>query len=433
MLKRAFRDKRKADSGTQYALTDASLEYLARFAAPSAGTLEKVQAALKKLRSLADQAQAKEMLYPYDIFAVRAATPDERICAVYLSSALKKARAGEIEEARQDIEHSKNLLPSSSEAYRISAIVEGKGLDLFKAAEEIRIAIDLNPRSSLAHYQYALFLLNQMEDYNPALAQIEAALQIDVGDPTLETARGLILTRLGRCEEGAATYEQILADLAAQPRRWRVSTLDQAAECYRRWAEKDRISRDPSQQMAHLERATAILDLALASNDFDIRTGAAYTNIVEDAIFGCIAVHDTTAIPRWLSRLEDAGHVVECPPFRILSVERLAEDLPDEEGLVEAIGESTKTSRVRWRQGFAPAVALPTRSEPKPKKHGVIKKIFTEQKFGFITDSEGKDWFFHFTHLLYPKQWESLAEGGKVAFAVGANRTGECAAEVRQV
>ena len=107
--------------------------------------LEKVQAALKRLRLIADQAHVQEEAYPYDIFTVRAETPDERICAVYLNSALKKARVGQIKEARENVEHSKNLLPNSSETYRISAIVESKGNDLFKADEEIRIAIDLNP------------------------------------------------------------------------------------------------------------------------------------------------------------------------------------------------------------------------------------------------------------------------------------------------
>ncbi|HMH12105.1 MAG TPA: NB-ARC domain-containing protein [Edaphobacter sp.] len=179
MLKRAFRDRRKADSGTQYALTDVSSEYLARFAPPNAKTLERVQAALKKLRSMAEHAQLQEEAYPYDIFAVRSLTTDERICAVYLNNALKKARAGLTTEARVLVEHAKNLLPNFSETYRISAIVEGKANDLFKADEEIRTAIDLKPESSLTRYQYALFLLKEMEDFNSALLQIDAALQND--------------------------------------------------------------------------------------------------------------------------------------------------------------------------------------------------------------------------------------------------------------
>lgn len=431
MLKRAFRERRKTDSGTQYALTDVSLEYLARFAPPSPKTLEQVQAALKKLRLLVDQAHVQEVVYPYDIFTVRAETPDERICAVYLNSALKKARAGQIKEAREYVEHSKNLLPNSSEIYRISAIVEGKGNDLFKADEEIRIAIDLNPKSSLAYYQYALFLIREMDNSASALTQIDAALQIDRGQPTLETARGLVLTRLGRYEDAASIYERILSDLSTMPRRWRIPTFDQAAECYRRWAGRDRLSREPIQQMVHLQRAKEILDLALRANDFDNRTGAAYTGIVEDAIYACITAHDTEGIQNWLSQLADVSHIVDCPSFRALSVERLAEDFPDAPGLVDAIQESIKI--LRWQMMPGVVAEIQAHDGSRANSQGFIKKIFPEENFGFITDGEGKDWFFHHSHLIDSKQWESLAQGTKVGFAVGANRKGECAVGVYQI
>jgi LuxR family glucitol operon transcriptional activator len=430
MLKRAFRDQRKADSGTQYALTDVSSEYLARFAPPSAKTLEKVQAALKKLRSLAELAQVQEEAYPYDIFTVRSLTSDERICTVYLNSALKKARASLISEARELVEHAKNLLPNFSETYRISAIVEGKANDLFKADEEIRIAIDLNPASSLTHYQYALFLLKEMEDFNSALMQIDAALKCDSGNLTLETARGLILTRLGRYEEGAEIYERIISLIAEHPRRWRIATLDQAAECYRRWAEVDRVSRDPTRQMAHLERSREILDIALSANDFDSRTGAAYVNVVEDVIFAAVAAHDGDAILRWLSKLSDAGHLLTCPPFRTLSIDHFKAVFPDGGDVMETIQELTRSRSVMWRVESCDLADLHASESDGPKQFGLIKRIFTEEKFGFITDSEGRDRFFHSNSLLNQKQWDALVEGTRVGFAIGTNSKGPCAVNV---
>lgn len=343
---------------------------------------------------------------------------------------LKRARVGQIKEAREDVAHSKNLLPSSSETYRISAIVESNGSDLYKADKEIRIAIDLDPKSSSARYQYALFLLKHMEDPDSALAQIDEALLIDRGQPTLETARGLILTRLGRYQEAAGIYERILSDLSAMPRRWRIPTLDQAAECYRRWTETDRLSRDPAQQMAHLRRAREILDLALGANDRDKRTGATYASIVEDAIYACIASSDPEGVLTWLSHLGDASQVVDCPPFRRLSIERLAKDLPNGDGLVEVISRSAKTSKVKWHLAPDATAKWPARDEGKIRNHGIIKRIFPEEKFGFIADGEGKDWFFHLNHLLDPKQWESLGEGMRVGFSIGTNRRGECAVEI---
>jgi LuxR family transcriptional regulator, glucitol operon activator len=433
MLKRAFRDRRKADSGTHYALTDVSSEYLARFAPPNAKILERVQAALKKLRSLAELAQVQEEAYPYHIFTVRSVTTDERICAVYLNNALKKARVGLNAEARGIVEHAKSLLPNFSETYRISAIVEGKANDFFKADEEIRIAIDLNAGSSLTHYQYALFLLKDMEDFNSSLSQIDAALQIDPGELTLETARGLVLTRLGRYEEGAEVYERIMPLIAAHPRKWRIAALDQAAECYRRWAEVDRVSCDPARLMAHLERSREILDIALGKNDFDSRTGAAYVSVVEDAVFAAIAARDGEAVLSWLSKLSDAGHLLSCPPFRVLSIDRLAEIFPDGESVMETIKELARSQAVPWRPEPSDSARPPAREAARPKQFGIVKKILPEEKFGFITDGEGADWFFHFNFLLSPNQWETLAEGTRVEFALGTNKKGPCAVDVYRV
>jgi cold shock CspA family protein len=111
-------------------------------------------------------------------------------------------------------------------------------------------------------------------------------------------------------------------------------------------------------------------------------------------------------------------------------MERLAADFPDGDGLVETINESTKAWKVRWQ--FVPTAVQqpPGHDGGNPQRHGLIKRIYPEEKFGFITDGEGRDWFFHLNHLSDPKQWESLTEGMKVGFAVGNNRTGECAVEV---
>ncbi len=430
MLKRAFADKWKSDSGTQYALTDVSSEYLARFAPPDSKTLESVQRELKRLRLLADQTRVQEEAYPYDIFIVRAAMADERICAVFLNNALKKARADLVAEARGLVERAKNLLPNFSETYRISAIVEGKGNDFFKADEEIRISIDLNPRSSLTHYQYALFLLREMEDYSSALTQIDVALQIDAGDPTLETARALILTRLGRYEEGAELYEKIIREISAKPRKWRISTLDQAAECYRRWAEVDRQQRDPARQMSHLERSREILEAALARNDYDYRTGSAYTNVVEDAIFAMLTTHDRDRILHWLSRLADATHVINCPPFRILNIDRVADAFPGDAELLRGIEKITYSWRLERGDRPASMGGGVDNEVRAAKRAGFIKRIMKEEKFGFITDSEGHDWFFHFNFLFNPMCWDGLKEGTQVEFAVGTNKRGPCAVDV---
>ena len=88
MIKRTPPDSRSADVSTRINLTDVAFEYIGRFAPPDPKMLEKVQAALKKLREASEQSAVQTAIYKYDLFAIRANSRDERICAIYLNQAL---------------------------------------------------------------------------------------------------------------------------------------------------------------------------------------------------------------------------------------------------------------------------------------------------------------------------------------------------------
>ena len=47
---------------------------------------------------------------------------------------------------------------------------------------------------------------------------------------------------------------------------------------------------------------------------------------------------------------------------------------------------------------------------------GELKSIITDHGFGFITGSNGKDYFFHRSHLKTLEQWNSLEVGRWVLF-----------------
>ena len=216
---------------------------------------------------------------------------------------------------RESVKKAKDLMPGYSEAYRIAALIETKGGNLYKAAEEIHAAIDHEPKSALGYYQHALFLLYDMGDSPLALAEIDKALSLDPGDETLETARALILTWLGRCADAAEIYERLLEKLDARPRRWRITTLDQAAQCYRRWAERDSQLNEGELFRVHLDRGCRILEQALSSLDFDARTISGFTNIIENGIFWGIHARDEAYAVEYLQRFSDAMSPRRCRYF----------------------------------------------------------------------------------------------------------------------
>src|SRR5262245_14932960 len=81
-------------------------------------------------------------------------------------------------------------------------------------------------------------------DSEGALEDLDFALQIDPDDATLKTAKARWLVFSGRYAEAISLYRQLVAELDGRPRRWRVSTRDQAAEALRRAMEANRTMND---------------------------------------------------------------------------------------------------------------------------------------------------------------------------------------------
>ena len=62
--------------------------------------------------------------------------------------------------------------------------------------------------------------------------------------------------------------------------------------------------------------------------------------------------------------------------------------------------------------------------------HGTIKKIVADRGFGFITDEEGKDYFFHRDSLVAPLNFDSLVGGEAVTFEIQDGPKGPRAIQV---
>ncbi|MDD5194229.1 MAG: cold shock domain-containing protein [Candidatus Omnitrophica bacterium] len=61
---------------------------------------------------------------------------------------------------------------------------------------------------------------------------------------------------------------------------------------------------------------------------------------------------------------------------------------------------------------------------------GKIKKLVRERGFGFISDSEGKEFFFHQTGVLESK-FDALSEGQAVEFEIESSPKGPRAVNVK--
>ncbi len=323
MLKRSTLDGKSRDGTLQLSLTDVSLDYISRFAPPDKSIFEKIQQASRKLNQQIQQSSVRQAAYKFDLFAVRASTRDQKIAAFHLNAALLSSKKSEFVAARKSVDAAKTLLPTFAETYRVSSLIESKDNETYKALQEIEEAAQLEPDSALIHYQFANFLANTLEEYDRALEECTAAIACDPHDDTPLTLKALVLTRLGRYQEAVEIYECVLATLAQKPKRWRISTRDQAAECYRRFSEQDRATKNSSEFELHIARACSILDEALAVADYDHSTSRLYCSIIEDALFYSLRERNEPYGVARLAKLTDVSQLLTLVPFKSMSLEKV--------------------------------------------------------------------------------------------------------------
>lgn len=74
---------------------------------------------------------------------------------------------------------------------------------------------------------------------------------------------------------------------------------------------------------------------------------------------------------------------------------------------------------------------IQTPSQHCPARKGLVKRIFYDKGFAFITDeTSGEEWFFHRNDMHNKNSFIHLVPGTKVKFEFGVNDQGRCAVNV---
>lgn len=393
----------------QYALTESASEYVSRFAPPAAETYAQVSRTLRELRKTSEASAKRKQVYKYDPFAIEAGTRDQELLAPFLVKALRHANSERFDAAKQEIEQARRLLATFPDLHRVSGMVHAASGDSYRAAQDFELAAELAPKSAAIRYHYWSFLQNVAEDYEHALRQIDMALQVDPADATLRTARAQTLARLGRYKEACALYDVLVVDLSDRDRRWRIITRDQAAECYRRFAEQRLAAGEDGSAQSSLANALNILVDGAQSGDVDEHTPHRVGKIVEDSMRFAVTRKDVGAA-RELVRLVErlAGRVAG--PIQVSSwtafVELFGAGLPE------------TASLSRLFKGASNVL------------EGTVARILLEKGFGFLRGDDGREWYFHRSALIGGSPWERVEPGARVAFKLGVNAKGACAIEV---
>jgi len=447
MLRRTLDSSgRKPESPIFYVLTDFAAEFIAKCFPPPSVLFGRVQGALKRLREMTEHSVVAAAAYKYEIRAIRADTRDQRISGAYLQRALDAARINQMDDARYLINEAKALLPNYSEPYRISGFIESSAGNLYKASEEFEDALRLDPNSSIARYSFAIFLSKYLEDNQAALEQLECALKIDPEDPSLKNAKALALMRLGRYPEATQIYEELLASLPSR-RRWWIPITDQAAECYKRWAEQAEQERDDSPFAERLQRSLQILEESFASNLYDEKMAERFTKIVQAGFFYAVKTRSSDFLRHLLQKMEENKQFTGWYGFNRISFDYVKNAFSNDRDLINQLDRLTLKRDIVWHTPEDALTASDFDERPEtssslsvakagdqpgaPQRlNGMVTALTAGTLYGFITASDGSRWFFHKNHLQEGANWMEFREGVKVSFSIGSNKSGPCAVDV---
>ena len=310
-----------------YRLSEPARAYISVQHPPAKKLFQRVQLDLKKILTISQREEVEQANYELEVYSIRANSRDERIAAIALRKALDQLRARDFGGARKCVAEAKRLLPTYAESYRVASLVETKAGDSYRASEELDLAVQYAPDSLISRYTYALFLMREMSDAESALEHLDVALELRPREPTLASARAMALTWLGRYAEAADIYEELLGAVGQRPRRWRIATRDQCAECYRRWAKADIVNRDTAQFKEHLNRAFMVIEEAIRVGDSDSATSKRLGRILYEAIYHGSRTQDRPYVEHAIDQAEKIGWGLPVKRVAIGDIDRVRERL----------------------------------------------------------------------------------------------------------
>lgn len=424
---------KQGNEGFEYVLSESTTAFVSAHAPPAKEFFKDIQDRLKELRLILNQEALQKNRYDYNPFFVRTGDGrDERICATYLRRALDFLRKSDYLNARNQIEEAKKLTSHSAEVWRISALVEEKSGENYRAAENYAHAVELEPNSSISHYCYGMFLMIDIDDLDGALIQFDAALKIDQAAPPILTAKAMVLNRMGKFDESADIHESLLPNLSTRERRWRLAGADQAADCYCRWAHRFIDHKDYDHAQKKLKRAMAILLSSAENHDLDWKLLQRTAKVLSQSLIKKELVASISFIEYMLAtaeRIHDFSTSGSIPIIAempwILSNTDLNQDYRDRLLLLDQPINPTQSVLQNNQLSL-------NKTEPRTLANGRrIGKIFSLQlRFGFISCEDGGRLFFHKQFLMPDTKWEELSLGMSVTFTIGQNSEGECAVEI---
>ncbi|QNN21771.1 S1 RNA-binding domain-containing protein [Planctomycetales bacterium ZRK34] len=277
--------KRSIASGSDdvtYSLSDIAFEYIKTCAPPPKELFNNVRTRLATISTSADDAKASASTYNYKIDAFRVNTKDDRIAASLLMAAKKHSNRREAKEALAQTDEAKRIHPRYADSYRFAAHIAKWNSDHFRATQEFEEGIATAPDDAHLRYDYALFLLDDIQDTDSAIQHIDHALTLEVHLPVpLLSLKARACNFVGRYEDAIRIYEMLDPYRVEMAHNHLLAITDQEAGCCIRYAYTLFNGGDYPRTEAILNRGFRVMGDLIRDKHFDDQLLGRYAKLVE--------------------------------------------------------------------------------------------------------------------------------------------------------
>lgn len=342
---------------TKYELSQLARAYLSRFYPVNREEQQKLLLHKQKLVSAGEQIQSDAEQDPLSASSIHCRTRSDWVIAKYLRDALTRIRGDHIDEAFRLIEEAKSLAPDFSEVHRVEAFAFARSGNMTSAYDSYERAIEFAPNSAVTRMLFGGFLLRDVHDTDSALEQFRAAALLcpERPEPKIELARASIYVR--RFDDA----KEVIAELENDPPKHELlakKVADVHLQLFTRSADHYSINHEPIRALDALEE-----------------TRSFYSNIAnpDERMRARIGKLSRTAA-------QIRNQFNDDPSRQSRAVELLA-----------WIEEISRTPVVEAAPSQSIALGL--------RSNGRIKLIHHTGRFGFITQDDGRELFFHDNYI----------------------------------
>ena len=201
LISRQITDVKSVESVEHY-ISDFARDFLSRNYKIDGGYIRHITSKYRELQNSLKTASTNEN-NDFNINFVTYTTKNQKVAAKFLIEALRYSRQHEFDKAIARVEEARDIDPSFSEVYRVSAFIKATQGDILDAEDDYQTGLEITPINPKILYFYSQFLLFELDEVDKAL---EYAVQLNDLLPDHPYSKIL----LSRCYSKDGRYTQAI-------------------------------------------------------------------------------------------------------------------------------------------------------------------------------------------------------------------------------